>query len=71
MAHSAQGDPRRSWRLRRRAHHREAVLTALLRDLTERDVDHVVVTGDLTNLGLPAELAEARRWSRASARLRA
>jgi 3',5'-cyclic AMP phosphodiesterase CpdA len=62
MAHSAQGDPRRSWRLRRRAHHREAVLTALLRDLTERDVDHVVVTGDLTNLGLPAELAEARRW---------
>ncbi len=51
-----------SWRLRRRAHHREAVLTALLRDLTERDVDHVVVTGDLTNLGLPAELAEARRW---------
>jgi 3',5'-cyclic AMP phosphodiesterase CpdA len=50
------------WRLRRRAHHREAVLTALLRDLTERDVDHVVVTGDLTNLGLPAELAEARRW---------
>jgi 3',5'-cyclic AMP phosphodiesterase CpdA len=50
------------WRLRRRAHHREAVLTALLRDLTERDVDHVVVTGDLTNLGFPAELAEARRW---------
>ena len=40
----------------------EAVMTALLRDLTERDVDHVVVTGDLPNLGLPAELAEARRW---------
>jgi 3',5'-cyclic AMP phosphodiesterase CpdA len=51
-----------SWRIRRRAHHRETVLNALLRDLDERHVDHVVVTGDLTNLGLPAELAEARRW---------
>jgi 3',5'-cyclic AMP phosphodiesterase CpdA len=51
-----------AWRVRRRVHHRGAVLDALVRDLDGRDLDHVVVTGDLTHLGLPAELAEARRW---------
>jgi 3',5'-cyclic AMP phosphodiesterase CpdA len=51
-----------SWRLRRRLEHREALLSALLRDLADRGPDHVVVTGDLTHLGLPAELAQARRW---------
>lgn len=51
-----------SWRLRRRHRHRAHVLAALQRDLELTRPDHVVVTGDLTTLGLPAELDEARRW---------
>jgi len=39
---------------RRRAHSVAAVEAALA-DLATRDVDHVVVTGDLTNLSLPSE----------------
>jgi 3',5'-cyclic AMP phosphodiesterase CpdA len=51
-----------SWRLRRRRRHRPEVLAALVRDLRAAHVDHVVVTGDLTHLGLPHELEQARRW---------
>jgi 3',5'-cyclic AMP phosphodiesterase CpdA len=51
-----------SWRLRRRARYRGHVLAALQRDLEVTRPDHVVVTGDLTTLGLPAELDEACRW---------
>jgi 3',5'-cyclic AMP phosphodiesterase CpdA len=51
-----------AWRLRRRARHRVHVLTALRRDLQSTRPDHVVITGDLTTLGLPGELDEARRW---------
>jgi 3',5'-cyclic AMP phosphodiesterase CpdA len=51
-----------SWRLDRRHRHRPEVLAALVADLHAARVDHVVVTGDLTHLGLPHELEEARRW---------
>jgi 3',5'-cyclic AMP phosphodiesterase CpdA len=51
-----------SWRWRRRGRHRAQVLAALQRDLAATRPDHVVVTGDLTVLGLPGELDEARRW---------
>ncbi len=53
-----------SWSLRRRKEHRRRVLDALLRDLEAVAPDHVAVTGDLTNLGLEAELREAARWLR-------
>lgn len=51
-----------SWRLRRQAAHRREIVDALLRDLLAMAPDHVVVTGDLTTLGLPEEFAAARRW---------
>lgn len=51
-----------SWRLHRRAEHRGEVLAALLRDLRCTRLDHIVVTGDLTHLGLPSEFREARQW---------
>lgn len=44
---------------RRRAHSSE-VLGSLVQDLLARPADHVVVTGDLTNLSLEPELAKAR-----------
>jgi 3',5'-cyclic AMP phosphodiesterase CpdA len=51
-----------SWRLGRRHHHRLEVLDALVADLRAAGPDHVIVTGDLTHLGLPHELEQARRW---------
>jgi 3',5'-cyclic AMP phosphodiesterase CpdA len=53
------------WWLRRRAEHRPEVLEALVSDLRAARPDHVVVTGDLTHLGLPAEFLRAREWLRA------
>jgi len=50
------------WRLRRRAEHRPEVLEALVSDLRAARPDHIVVTGDLTHLGLPAEFLRAREW---------
>jgi 3',5'-cyclic AMP phosphodiesterase CpdA len=51
-----------SWRLRRRKIHRAEVLDALIEDLAQTAPDHLVVTGDLTNLSLESEFPEARRW---------
>ncbi len=53
-----------SWHLNRKRHHRKEVLEALLEDLSAQAPAHVVVTGDLVNLALPAEFAEAARWLR-------
>jgi 3',5'-cyclic AMP phosphodiesterase CpdA len=50
------------WRLRRRAEYRPEVLKALVSDLRDSRPDHIVVTGDLTHLGLPAEFLRVRRW---------
>ena len=51
-----------SWRLARRRRHLAEVLAALVQDLRAAQADHVVVTGDLTHLGLPHEFEQARRW---------
>ncbi|TDJ67647.1 MAG: metallophosphoesterase [Planctomycetota bacterium] len=51
-----------SWRLHRRTEHRGEVLDALLADLAEQRPDHVVVTGDLTHIGLPDEYRQVRAW---------
>ena len=37
-------------------------LHALTNDLAAQEADHIVVSGDLTNLGLNAEVANAARW---------
>jgi 3',5'-cyclic AMP phosphodiesterase CpdA len=50
-----------NWRGRRRIHLRDA-LDAVTHDLHKAKPDHVVVTGDLVNIALPAEFINARRW---------
>ena len=44
-----------SWLRRRRALHRPEVLAALATDLASQAPDHVVITGDLTNIALSEE----------------
>lgn len=51
-----------SWRHRRRHEHRPEVLAALRADLLAQAPDHIVITGDLTNIALPEEFLSARRW---------
>ena len=53
-----------SWRRKRRFEHRPEVLAALLRDLQKpgQGLCQLLVTGDLTHIGLPQEFAEAARW---------
>ena len=50
-----------SWR-RRRAVQRPEVLAALREDLQQRSPDHVVVSGDITNISLPEEFTAAAEW---------
>ena len=51
-----------SWRRRRRFEHRTEVLDALREDLSDRSLSQVLITGDLTHVGLPEEFAQARDW---------
>jgi 3',5'-cyclic AMP phosphodiesterase CpdA len=51
-----------SWRRKRRAEHRGEVLDALLDDLRQTHPEHIVITGDLTHIGLPDEFRQARLW---------
>ena len=51
-----------SWRTRRRAIHETQVLAALTKAIKQVETDHIAITGDLTNIALPAEFIEARRW---------
>ena len=49
-----------SWRIRRQHFHRTSVVDALMDDLNHAPIDHLVVTGDLTNLSLASEFSAAR-----------
>jgi 3',5'-cyclic AMP phosphodiesterase CpdA len=51
-----------SWRTKRRAIHETQVLAALTKAIKQAETDHIAITGDLTNIALPAEFREARRW---------
>ena len=53
-----------SWRRKRRFEHRREVLQALQRDLQQLSLDQLLVTGDLTHIGLPQEFEQARAWLR-------
>lgn len=55
-----------SWR-RRRVLHRTEILEALVADLRAQGVDHIVVTGDITNFSLPEEFRRAATWLEALA----
>jgi 3',5'-cyclic AMP phosphodiesterase CpdA len=46
---------------RHRAHDMEA-LSALVKDLRAQKPDHVACTGDICNIGLPAEFPQAAQW---------
>lgn len=53
-----------SWRRKRRFEHRREVLDALLGDLGQFQLDQLLVTGDLTHIGLPGEFQQASAWLR-------
>jgi len=52
---------------RRRGIHRAEILAALAAELRGCDVDHIVITGDLTNFALPQEFTRAASWLEALA----
>ncbi|MEM7022378.1 MAG: metallophosphoesterase [Pseudomonadota bacterium] len=51
-----------SYRFKRKWVHRQSVLAALVDDLHRQAPDHIVITGDLTNLALPEEFNAATTW---------
>jgi 3',5'-cyclic AMP phosphodiesterase CpdA len=51
-----------NWHRGRKYVHRREILDTLTRDLIERKPDHIAVTGDLVNLGLPEEFLRAAEW---------
>src|SRR5258705_203274 len=51
-----------NWRRNRHKVHRTEQVDMLVRDLKSRAPDHVAVTGDLVNIALEAEFAQARAW---------
>ena len=51
-----------NWQRSRGRVHADSVLTALTADMHAARPDQIVVTGDLVNLGLPAEYRMARAW---------
>jgi 3',5'-cyclic AMP phosphodiesterase CpdA len=53
-----------NWHRGRKLVHRRDILNLLTHDLIERKPDHIAVTGDLVNLGLPEEFLRAAEWLR-------
>ena len=51
-----------SWQRKRQYQHRREILDALQRDLQGLAMDQLLVTGDLTHIGLPAEFQQALAW---------
>lgn len=51
-----------NWHRNRKSVHLPSVLALLLADLAAQAHDHVAVTGDLVNIGLPAEYERASDW---------
>lgn len=51
-----------NWARSRRFVHRQDVANLMVADMWQQGTDHVAVTGDIVNLGLPDELAAALGW---------
>ncbi len=51
-----------NWHRGRKLVHRREILDLITRDIIERKPDHIAVTGDLVNLGLPEEFLRAADW---------
>ncbi len=51
-----------NWQRGRHLTHTRPSIEAIVRDLEAAHPDHIAITGDIANLGLPAELEAARVW---------
>ncbi|WP_457796340.1 metallophosphoesterase family protein [Methylocystis sp. S23] len=51
-----------NWLYKRAGQHDMGVLGRLVADMRAHRPDHVVMTGDIVNIGLPAEIALAKDW---------
>lgn len=51
-----------NWLYKRGAQHDMGVLARIVADMTAQRPDHVLMTGDIVNIGLPAEIALAKDW---------
>ena len=51
-----------NWAVRRRKSHLRAVVDMLVSDLRHQSVDHILVSGDVVNIGLPREYENALVW---------
>lgn len=51
-----------NWHRGRKLVHRREILDRLTHDMIRRMPDHIAVTGDLVNLGLPEEFKRAAEW---------
>lgn len=51
-----------SWTANRRHEYLRSVLDAARDDIAAQNPDHIAVTGDLTQIGLPEEFAEVEAW---------
>ncbi len=54
-----------NWQCRRKDVFSGALVDRLIADIKEHAPDHIAVTGDIVNLGLPSELEAAAGWLRA------
>jgi 3',5'-cyclic AMP phosphodiesterase CpdA len=53
-----------NWLHKRARQHDMALLARLVEDLKAQAPDHIAMTGDIVNIGLPAEIAKAEEWLR-------
>ncbi|KAF2992851.1 metallophosphoesterase [Methylocystis sp. MJC1] len=51
-----------NWLYKRAGQHDMGVLARLVTDMRAQAPDHVLMTGDIVNIGLPAEIALAKDW---------
>ncbi|PPD44154.1 MAG: metallophosphatase [Methylocystis sp.] len=51
-----------NWLYKRAGQHDMGVLATLVADIRSQTPDHVLMTGDIVNIGLPAEIALAKDW---------
>lgn len=51
-----------NWKLNRTHPHQSQILSGLIENMQKQRPDHIALTGDVINLGLDTEIANARTW---------